>query len=484
MDKCVETGRSATAATGGQSAAPPGAPAQPATTFGQCAILLLNLNPPSQQTIMMGQCPAPPQPPAQPKSTADQHPASPDCLVEPTTTAGQPAAPPDPPAQLPTPVVHPSALTDNPVKQTGQIFRTVRKKIKCPMCNLYLHKKNLRKHKLRKHLISEKDITAKDHLRNQCIDSHNGVYAVAKSYKATAVPVHVIKKRSGSTRKMMCEEDRCEVISDFRRRSGLPDSQCPHLRSVDFCFTRASRDDLKPGVLEELIANKWIGKDMGAKCLNYRDQATQNTAPLVTLVDLGGSHCLYLSVFEPKVSQYSKLGRLFVTYNIKGRLWHCDCSRGRISCLHKCIAKWYLFQTNKELFSSDAKRDAPLSIAKLMEDTPAETSAEKSAGTGYPLGEEGLNQMVKYIYNQKKLPSMLPEDITQFEPDIHMSKHLVPAETVCHECPGQVSLTEPVLVTNKARVISLTGVMEGLSANMSESRCSLLLLLLLFWQSL
>nr|XP_046245767.1 uncharacterized protein LOC124059629 isoform X2 [Scatophagus argus]XP_046245768.1 uncharacterized protein LOC124059629 isoform X2 [Scatophagus argus]XP_046245769.1 uncharacterized protein LOC124059629 isoform X2 [Scatophagus argus] len=481
MDKCVKMQSSSTAAKGSQSAAPPETPAQSATTVSQPAILLLSLTPPLQQIITLGQGPAPPKPPAQPKPTADQRRASPDhpvkpessadqqqaasaChLIELTTTSVPPAVPPDPPVQPTTPVVHLCTLTDNPVKQRGPIFSTVRRKIKCPMCNLHLHKKNLRKHKLRKHLISEKDITAKDHLKSQCVDSHNGVYAVAKSYKATAVPVHVIKKKSGDTHKMICEEDRCKVISDFQRRSGLPDSQCPHLRSVDFCFTHASTEDLKPAVLEELVANKLIGKDMKAKCLHYHDHAAQTSAPLVSLVDLGGSHCLYLSVFEPKGSLYSKSGRLFVTYNMKGRLWHCDCIRGRISCLHKSIAKWYLFQSNKELFSSDAKGDVPLRIAELMEDSPAETSTEKSAGTVIPLGEEGLKQMAKYIYNQKKLPSTIPESVTQAESEIHLSKHLAPAETACQDCPGQVSLTEPVLITNKARVITLTGVMEDYS---------------------
>lgn len=331
------------------------------------------------------------------------------------------------------------------------------------MCNLYLHKKNLRKHKLRKHLISEKDITAKEHLRSQCVDSHNGVYAVAKSYKNSAVPVHVIKNGSGSIHKMMCDEERCQVISDYQRRSGLPRSQCPHLRSVDFCFTRTNQEDLKPGVLEELVASNLIQKDMKAKCLNHRDQAIQNSAPLVALVDVGRSHCLYLSVFEPKVAQYSKMGRLFVTYNLRGRLWHCDCSRERISCLHKCTAKWYLFQTNKKLFSSAAKHVAPLSIAEFIDDRPAETSTGKSTGNVFLLGEEGLKQMAKYIYNRKKLPSTFPENVAQFASEAHFSKQLVPDETVCQECPGQVFLTEPVLITNKARVITLTGVMEGLS---------------------
>ncbi len=490
MDKCVETQSSATAATGVRCAAPPATPAPPAAAVSQHAVLLLNLTPPFQQTITMEQCPAPPKPPVQPKCTSDQHPAppvttvkpnctsdqhpaSPDPPVKPNCTSDQHPASPGPPVQLTAPMVHPSTLTDNPVKQAVQIFRTVQRKIKCPMCNLYLNKKNLKKHKLRKHLTSEKDITAKDHLRSQCIDSHNGVYAVAKSYKATAIPVHVIKKRSGSRHTMMCEEAQCEVISDYRRRSGFANSQCPHLRSVDFCFTRTRREDLKPCVLEELVSNKWIGKDMGAKCLNHRDRATQNRAPLVTLVDLGGSHCLYLSVFEPNMSEYSKLGRLFVTYNVKGRLWHCDCSQGRISCLHKCIAKWFLFQTNKELFSSDGKRDAPPSITGLMEDSPAESLT----AAVYPLREEELKQMAKYIYYQKKLPSTFPENITEFESEIHFSKHLVPAETVCQECPGQVSLTEPVLITNKARVITLTGATEGLSTNTYVLNYSLVLVL-------
>ncbi|XP_042342939.1 uncharacterized protein LOC121943484 [Plectropomus leopardus] len=488
MDKCLEAQKTsaAAAAKGTLSDAPPGTSDQLPTTVGQGTFLLLNVTAPFPQTIMMGslaplepsaqpkstenpaveikhpsgQCPATSDTPAQPKSTADP-PAEPKCtsnqclasldgLDEPTTTA--PAAPPDLPV---------STLTENPVKQTGQISQRATRRIKCPMCNLYLHKKNLRKHKLRKHFnqtMSEKDITVKDHLRSQCIDSHNGVYAVAKSYKATAVPIHVIKKRSDSTHKMVCGEDRCEAVSDFRRRSGLPNSQCSHLQSVDFCFTRAKKEDLKPCLLENLISSKWIGKDMGAKCLKHQEKATQNRAPLVTLVDLGGSHCLFLSVFAPEVLQH-KVGRLFVTYTMKRGLWHCECSQGRISCLHKSLAKWYLFQTNKELFTSDAKGDAKLCFPEFMEDVPEETT-EVSSGTLYPLREERLKEMAKYIYDQKKLPPKFPEDIPLCESELDFPKHLVPAQTVCPECPGGVYLTEPVLITNKARVITLTGAME------------------------
>lgn len=485
MDKCSQLQSSAKAARNTKPVAPQHNSSQMTTTSSQPAILLLNLNSPFQQIITIGQFLTPPKPPAQPesateqhtaspdpsskpnskedqhsesaappsepKSTADQHPDSPNCLVEPTNTSDPPSVSPDPPVQ-------PSDPT-NPVQKKGRV-----KKIKCSMCSLYLNKKNLRKHKLRKHLISDKDITAKDHLRCQCIDSQNGVYAVAKSYQNTAAPIHVLKKTSGDEQEMMCEVERCQIISDFQKKSGLPDSQCPHLRSVDFCSAHVGLEDLKPDLLTELVAMNLIGKEMKSKCLGHRDRAIQNSAPLITLVDLGGDHSLYLSVFEPKALPCSKLGRLFVTYNIRGRLWHCSCNQGSTSCLHKCIAKWYLFQTNKNLFLLDTKHSKLITIAELMEDSLAATSTEKSAETLCPPGDKGIKQTATYIFSRKKLPSSLPENVVRFETVTELSTHLVPAESVCQKCPDRVSLTEPVLITSKARVIAISGVLEGLSA--------------------
>lgn len=395
--------------------------------------------------------------PVHPKSPVNQLSTSTYCHVEPTSVSDQPTMALAVPVHPVAPVVYSSSFPANTVQQALQISGQVKQKMKCSICNLYLHKKNLSKHKLRKHLISDTDITVKDHLRSQCIDSHNGVYAVSKLYKTTAVPVHVIKNRSAGVDKMLCLEDRCEVIFQFRKKGGLPYSQCPHLRSVDFCISHARQEDMDPSVLEELVANNLIAKEMKAKCQKHCIQAARNSSPLVALVDLGGNHCLYFSVFEPKATQYSKFGRLFVTYDIRGKFWHCDCSQGRICCLHKCIAKWYLFQTNQKLFSSNAKQDAVLDDAKPMESTPE---------TIHLPGDENLKQMAKYVYHQKKLPSALPKNLTLFESEIQFSKHLIPAETVCQECPGQVCLTEPVLITDKARVVTSTGVIQGVYANM------------------
>lgn len=482
----------------------------PTATVGKPALLMLNLTPVFQQVVSTGQSPdltkstagqnpASTDPPVELKTTADQHAASDASPVQPKSAVDQHCISTDPPVHLkgtvdpppasvqPDPTVdqHPTAtycflkptsVSDqlsvalavpvqpvasavysspypaNTVQQGLQLSGRVKQKIKCSICNLYLHKKNLSKHKLRKHLISDTDITAKNHLRSQCIDSHNGVYAVSKYYRTTAVPVHVIKKRSAGVNKMLCEEDRCEVIFQVQKEGGLPFSQCPHLRSVDFCINHARSQDLDPSVLEELVANNLIRKEMKAKCQKHRGHAAQKSAPLVSLVDLGGNHCLYFSVFEPKVTPNSKIGRLFVTYNIRGRYWHCDCCQGRIYCLHKCLAKWYLFQTNQKLFHLNAKQEAGLKNSEPMESIPEIMQ---------PPGDESLKQMAKYVYHQKKLPSKLPENLTHFESEMRFSKQLIPTETVCQECPGQVCLTDPLLITDKARVVTSTGVVKG-----------------------
>ncbi len=45
----------------------------------------------------------------------------------------------------------------------------------------------------------------------------------------------------------------------------------------------------------------------------------------------------YISIYESKVSHYSKLGRVLVDYNAKTNTWNCPCGKGGKSSLHKSI---------------------------------------------------------------------------------------------------------------------------------------------------
>lgn len=74
----------------------------------------------------------------------------------------------------------------------------------------------------------------------------------------------------------------------------------------------------------------------------------------------------------------------------------------------------------------------------------------------YPPSGEVLKQLVYYLMKNKT-----PPEIHHRLNDI--PKHLVPKETVCSECPGNVDLSEPVLITSKGKLITYTGIVEGFS---------------------
>lgn len=60
---------------------------------------------------------------------------------------------------------------------------------------------------------------------------------------------------------------------------------------------------------------------------------------------------------------YSQLGRVMIMFNSKGNTWHCSCFQGRISCIHKYVGKWYLFQTNRGMFQTEHRESGTTSWA-------------------------------------------------------------------------------------------------------------------------
>lgn len=81
----------------------------------------------------------------------------------------------------------------------------------------------------------------------------------------------------------------------------------------------------------------------------------------------------------------------------------------------------------------------------------------------YPPANQELGKMVHYIYNYKKLPAVLPVNVTQHISDRELfPTQLFPKETFCTHCPGNISLMEPVMITGKARILTLTSVFEGM----------------------
>lgn len=105
--------------------------------------------------------------------------------------------------------------------------------------------------------------------------------------------------------------------------------------------------------------------------------------------------------------------------------WHCHCAQAKQACVHKAIAKWHLFQTQKELFTSNDSDDGE-------ESDVSEVKAEMVTFTAWqhPPQNEDLGRMVNYIHSNKRIPTDLPATLYGLSSETQLPMHLVPKERV------------------------------------------------------
>ncbi len=192
-----------------------------------------------------------------------------------------------------------------------------------------------------------------------------------------------------------------------------------------------------------------FGEQAKTTCVATKAAANAAGVPLSVELTIGGpSTKKYISVYEPEVSCYSRLGRVIASYDSARNTWHCPCAKPRRSCLHKNIARWHLFQLHRQLFVSSPFDRPAQGLAQ-------ELACQESTRFEYPPSGEGLKQMVYYLMKNKTLPAELPQKYITGSMTINdIPKHLVPKETVCSECTGNVVLSEPVLITSKGKLIT------------------------------
>lgn len=346
-------------------------------------------------------------------------------------------------------------ITDGPSPTgTGKIrVRPVIKK-RCPMCNVLINKTNLQKHIERKHSDqSELDISDTFQLTSQCIDESNGIFTVLKVVKGHSVPLHVQYKLTGENHRVLCELNECQVNIDIAQRSGITSYQCVHISAASFCKSLTEPVSLKEEVLTEMVRGKWFSEKKKKECLALQQLANSSCVPLSVHTSIGISTTkTFISVFEPNVSSYSPLGRVMVVYYTKLNSWHCPCTKVRRSCLHKYVAKWHLFQTHRELLSTDGSpHNTPHSEEEgVTDDTHV-----------YPPKNLGLEYMVNYILQNKKMPAVLPEDMRIPSPRKDYPRNLCPNETLCQGCPGEIPLSDPILITQNAKILTNWCIIQG-----------------------
>lgn len=325
-------------------------------------------------------------------------------------------------------------------------------KITCPKCHIIINKINLQKHIERKH--PDESVFGIDdtfQLTTQCIDQTNGIYAVIKVVKGNSFPVHV-KYQTWGENQTVCESNECQVNMGIAQKSGIPSYQCMHISAASMCKSLADQVSLKEDILTEMVREKWFSMKKKKQCLALQQLANSNHAPLSVLTSTDVSSVQkFISVFEPSASSYSTLGRVMVVYNATLNTWTCPCTRFQHSCMHKYIAKWHLFQRLPELFSST--HSIPLS----EEDSASENNHV------YPPRGLGLEYMVNYILQHKKIPAVLPEEMRLPSSNTDYPQSLCPHETVCQECPGNVPLSDPILITQKAKILTNWCIVEDVT---------------------
>ncbi|XP_042601264.1 uncharacterized protein LOC122140687 isoform X2 [Cyprinus carpio] len=318
--------------------------------------------------------------------------------------------------------------------------------LKCPHCSVTVLKKNLVIHINRKHTDNSKDITVKSHLSSVCIDSSNGLSAVQRSGHGFSVPVHVQRNTWGKAHYVRCDLEECRQYQLLAHRSGHMFSLCEHLRPLDYCCERAFEEFLESSVLDEMVKLRFIGEAKKAVCLKRQKSAQAAHVPFSVLGALGKSQeQITVSIHEPSIHHYSRLGRVMVTYNSSVGTWHCPCAKPRMSCPHKNIAKWHLIQTNKSLFTTEK--------ATKLSDTSCPPHLDEHIDTP-PIN---LQNTVEYIYN-KKIPGNLQEAAAKSK--TFPSRYL-PVEMACMICDGEIALDDPALITAKAKIVTMESVIDG-----------------------
>lgn len=80
-----------------------------------------------------------------------------------------------------------------------------------------------------------------------------------------------------------------------------------------------------------------------------------------------------------------------------------------------------------------------------------------------PKDKEKLKVMVQFVLKNKKLPAVLPEDIWLPSVEKKYPRHLIPEKTMCQHCPGNVPLGDPILITQKAKILTSSHIVQGRS---------------------
>ena len=356
---------------------------------------------------------------------------------------------------------------DNFTGNTKRVSKKIRQlSSECDICGRKMLASSVARHKKTCH---DQNLTS---LKATCVDPVRGIFLVNKTTTGRQDPLHVIKKTWGNNRQVVCESKECEDVRNVAIRSGQVAWECSHICAVRICTPYKPQKLLSTSKLEELVTDHHIMKQETAElCEDLQHQAVeQNAAVIVPMALKENTSCRYMffSVYVGKTHHWSVCQRVVTKYDSDDGKLYCNCCTLKRSCVHKNVTVWYLYQQNPEMLQEkpvetntwSTCQDCCTSSQVEMHHASHGESEVKSTDNKltYPPEGELLVSMTNYIYETKRL---VPEDsvLHQGERSSTWKLHYFPQEKVCHYC--KVPLSSPHLVTNRARIVCRSSVVEG-----------------------
>ncbi|CAB3978806.1 Hypothetical predicted protein [Paramuricea clavata] len=289
-------------------------------------------------------------------------------------------------------------------------------RVKCPFadCGREFHPNSLSTHIKAKHDADErKRVESGRYLNGTCVDYANGIYLVRKQFRGTDHPVHCQFKTSCPA-SVVCSVDTCRQLSSTASRSGQANFLCDHLKSTQFICPSVVAHHLQEDSLNFVVDTlKWLKLERKSECLEWQKEAAHDNVPLVVQMPLA-----------PESS-----------------------------------TRFYHFSMDEEIGDT---QDFPTATDENVADEHSPGNGENlpipSTMFYPPAGNVALN-FVKYLLDEKKIPPQLPLALTVQKENF--DKSYIPTETNCFYCKTQ--LTEPYCITQNAKLVTLKGIIEGIS---------------------
>ena len=311
-------------------------------------------------------------------------------------------------------------------------------------------------------------ITASKYLTGVCVDFRKGIFMVRRSFSGVARPIHCQHSTypepsiSGVT---ACELNECRGAAIVARLSGHPAFECVHLQSVQYALPYQQPISLKETSLNDVTGQKlaWFKQSRKKECLSLKQRAEQGGHPLIVQFPREASNTTserfwYFSVFDGGVHYWSRFHRVIVGYDQHQNRWMCACSPAKRPCVHKSVAKWFIYQIEPSLLSDVHEQD--FDDGSPSDEDSEEVPDDKSDSTKtshYPPTGLILDEMIRHQRVAKRVPPFVtPGNLTDDDP---MPTHLIPVEEVCHIC--KTTLGDPREVSKRAMIVGLTKVYSG-----------------------